>query len=196
MPLDADAKDLAGRFDGLDDPVLGDGADPYAQRNVLRRLMMCAVHRQFVGSHDPVKLSPGQNPHDVSGLIAWIGLFMSQRAGNLVRNVLDQRAAERHVQQLLPPTDAEDGQPALQSTKGHPQLEGGASVLRGHRRMPLAGPEQRRIDVESTAGDDQAADQAQVVVNPLGLVRQQHRQSAGSGHGVRVVLAQREPRKL
>ncbi len=54
----------------------------------------------------------------------------------------------------------------------------------------------RRIDVEGAAGHDQRVDALQIVGDPVGLVRQGHRQATRRVDRVEVVLAQRIPGKL
>ena len=56
--------------------------------------------------------------------------------------------------------------------------------------------EQRGVDIEPAAGDDQPVDPVEINRGGIGLVRQQHRQAAGMAHCVAVILADRIPRKL
>ena len=124
------------------------------------------------------------------------GCSCGERVRDLVRNVLDQRAAEYDVQQLLAAADAEHRHVPVERLACNRPFEGGARVLGRDRRVPLGRAEQRRVDIEGAAGDDQAMDEHQVVLRPVRLMRQQHRQSARVADGAAVVLAEREPGEL
>src|SRR3546814_2651278 len=79
----------------------------------------------------------------MAGLVARVRLLVGQGALDLVGDVLDQRAAQHHVQQLLAAADAEQRQVALQGAAGDGRFEGGAAVLGAHRLVPAIGAEQR-----------------------------------------------------
>src|SRR5262249_3831764 len=55
------------------------------------------------------------------------------------------------------------------------------------------GAEQRRIDIEGAAGDEEPVDPLEIGLDLLRLVRQQERQAAGAGDGAAVILAQGIP---
>jgi hypothetical protein len=157
---------------------------------------MRAVHLHLADLDDPAQVCAIDDPHPVPGLIARVRLLVGERVRDLVRNVLDQRAAEHDVQELLAAADAEHRKVAIERPPRDRPFEGGARVFRRDRRVPVGRPEQRRIDVEGAARDDQAIDQRQVLLHPVRLVRQQHRRAARLADAAAIVLAQGEPRKL
>ena len=163
---------------------------------VLDRLVVGAVDRETLGPGDAMEQGAGDDPHVVPGLVARVGLAVRQGIRDLVGDVLDQGAAERHVEQLLAAADAEHRHLAGKRASGRGELERGAAILGGDRRMPGRRAEQRRIDVEPAAGHDQPVDMVEIILGGIGLVRQQDRQSAGAAHRVAVILADRIPRKL
>src|SRR3546814_12350967 len=83
---------------------------------------------------------------------------MRQRVLNLVGDVLDERAAEHHVQKLLAAADAEHRQVAVEGAAGNRRLEGGAAVLGAHRLVARVGAEQGGIEIEGATGDQQRVD--------------------------------------
>ena len=92
----------------------------------------------------------------------------------------------------MPSTGLFCGQRAL----GDAELEGGAAVLGDHGRVLRAAAVVGRVDVERAAGHDQRVDPLEIVGDPVGLVRQRHRQATRRVDRVEVVLAQRIPGKL
>ena len=122
-----------------------------------------------------------------------LGCSCSSASAIAVGDVLDQRAAERHRQKLLAAADAEHRHVARQRPVGERQFGGGAALLQGHRRVPVAVAVQRGIDVECAAGDDQRVDAVQVLRRQRCIVRQRDRQAAGCDDCVGIVLAHRIP---
>src|SRR6266403_257302 len=100
MPLDAEAIAVAGILDALDHAIGGNRIDDHAGADRLHRLMMGAVDRQLVGPADAMEQGVLFHPHGVAGLGAHIGLLMGDSALDLVGDVLDQGAAQNHVQKL------------------------------------------------------------------------------------------------
>ena len=138
---------------------------------------------------------PGDDPDVVAGLGARIGLLDARSASGTSSGMCwIRRAAERDVQQLLAAADAEHRHVAVERAAGDGELEGGAAVLGGDRRMAGRRAEQRRIDIEGAAGDDQPVDQVEIV-------RRARSGSCGSrigsppaaAHRVAIILAQRIP---
>ena len=178
MPLHADAEAVVRRLDALDHAVGRGGVDDDAVGLIGRRLVMGAVHRQLVGADDAVQLRALRHFHHMAGLVARIGLLVGQRRLDRVGNVLDQLAAQHDVQQLLAAADAQHRLVLRQRAPGDAELEGGAAVLGDHGRVPRAAVIVGGIDVEGAAGHHQRVDALEIVGDPVGLVRQRHRQAA------------------
>ena len=68
--------------------------------------MMGAVDGEARRPSDPVQERAGDDTDNVAGLVTWVRLAVRQGVRHLVGDVLDQGAAERHVQQLLAAADA------------------------------------------------------------------------------------------
>src|SRR6185437_12181920 len=107
MPLDAEAEAAGGVLDALDDAVRGGGVDDHAGRHRLDRLVVRRVDRQLAHPGDAMKERAGDHRDGMARLGARVGLLMGQRARDLVRDVLDEGAAEGDVEELLPAADAE-----------------------------------------------------------------------------------------
>src|SRR5882724_10633500 len=196
VPLHAQAEAVFRVLDAFDHAVFGEGVHHHAGAEIPGRLMMGAVDLQFVGGADAVEEGALHHFHAVAGFGARIRLLVGERAIDLVGNVLDERAAEDDVQQLLAAADAEHRLVALERALGDRQLEGGALFLGLHCRMAGAGAEDRGVDVEGAAGDDEAVELVEIAVRLLRLVREQYRQATGAHHRLGVVLPQRVPGQL
>ena len=61
----------------------------------------------------------------VTGFVSGVGLLMGQRIRHHVRNVLDEAAAQCHVQQLLAAANSEDRDVAFKRAAGDRYLEAG-----------------------------------------------------------------------
>src|SRR5262249_34775922 len=144
---------------------------------------------------DAVQQGAGDDPHAMSGLIPGVRLAVRDATRHLVRDMLDQGAAEHDVQQLLAAADSEHRHPSLYSTPGRGELEGGAAVFGLDRGMTGLGPEQRRIDVEAAPGDDEPVDAIEIRESSIGVVWQEDRQSSGTPDRIAIILADRIPRK-
>ena len=178
------------------DAVLGDRVDDKAGPCLLDRLMMRAVDREVGGSGDAMQQRAGDHPDGMSRLVSRVRLAVRHAARDLVGDVLDQGSAERDIQQLLAAADAEHRHPSGKRAPRGGELEGGPAVLGGDARVPGRRAEQRRIDVEAAAGDDEPVDPVEISGSGIGVVRQQDRQPAGPADRIAVVLADRVPRKL
>jgi len=115
---------------------------------------------------------------------------------DLVRNVLDQGPAEHDIQQLLAAADAEHRHPSGKRAFGRGELESCTAVLGSDTRVAGRSAEQRGIDVEAAASDDEPVDPVEISGSGIGVVRQQDRQPAGPANRVSVVFADRIPRKF
>ena len=107
MPLHAEAKAPARVLDALDHAVLGDRVDDDARPGRLDRLMVGAVDREVFRSGNAVQQGSGDHPDIMAGLVARVRLAVRQCPRHLVRDMLDQGAAQRHIQQLLAAADPE-----------------------------------------------------------------------------------------
>jgi len=107
VPLHPETETVTRILDPLDDAVLGDGIDDEPRSGGLDRLMVCAVDPEAVHSGDAVQKGTGDHPDGMPGLVARVGLAMRQAIRDFVWDVLDQRAAERDIQELLAAADPE-----------------------------------------------------------------------------------------
>ena len=192
MPLQPQAEPPVGMLDALDHPVRGQRVHPSAPR-IAHRLVVRRVHLHAPGADDPRQQRVRLDAHRMAGFVAGIGLLVRQRALDAVRDVLDQRAAQCHRQQLLSAADAEDRHVALQGAAQQHHLGAGAALLEHHRLVLLVDAVEPGIDVEGAPGDDQRIDRVEHVFGDLGMMRQRHRQPAGLDQAAHVVLAQRVP---
>ena len=96
--------------------------------------------------------------HVVARLVAGIGLLVGDGAPDLVGDVLDQRPAEGHVQQLLSAADAQHRGIAFERRLADGHLEIRPLVLGLDRGVTRGGAEKGWVDIEITAGDDEAVD--------------------------------------
>ena len=135
----------------------------------------------------------GLQRHGVARFGARVGLLVSERVRHRIRNVLDERAAQRHIHQLLAAANAERGHRPPVRGAGDGKLEGGAAVLGGDGLVPCRGAEEGGVHVEGAAGDDEAVHRLQIALRKLRLVRQCDRNPAGRRDRGAVVLADRIP---
>ena len=89
--------------------------------------------------------------------------------------MLDQRAAENHVEQLLAATDAEYRHVALERSFSDRPLEIGPGGFDDNRWVACFGAEQGRVDIKSAAGDDKAGNQVEIVIHAVEFMRQHDR---------------------
>ena len=193
MPLDPQAEAPVGRLDAFDHAVRRHRIDPEAIADLLHRLVMGGVHRHPFAAADGLQQAVRGKGDIVAGFVARVGLLMGEGGFDLLGDVLDQAAAQHHVQELLAAADAEHRQVALQTRRGDGGLELGAAVLGADGFMAVVGAEQGRVDVEGPAGDQQGVDAREIGLGLLRLVGQQNRQAAGLDHRGGVVLPHRIP---
>ena len=129
----------------------------------------------------------------MAGLVVAGLLLMGDAVGDAVRDVLDERAAERHGHQLLAAADAEDGHVPLKRAPEKSEFRGRTAFLQHHRLVAVALAIHRGVDVEGAAGDDERVQPVEPLGREARVVRQSDGQAAGLGHGRRVVLAQSIP---
>src|SRR3984893_7965288 len=141
VPLHPETETVARILDSLDDAVLGDGVDDEPRPGRLDRLMMRAVDPEAVHSGDAVKESGRDHPDGMPGLVARIGLAMRQAIRDFVRDMLDQGAAERDIQELLAAADPEYRHVLGERALCGGELEGSAPVLGLDCRVPRRLPE-------------------------------------------------------
>ena len=110
-------------------PSAARGADDDAGADPLGRLVVGAVDRQPVGAGDAVQQRARRDRDLVAGLGARVRLLVRQRVRHGVGDVLDQRAAQHDVEQLLAAADAEHRLVALDRALGDRPLEAGAALL-------------------------------------------------------------------
>src|SRR5258707_15740917 len=94
--------------------------------------MVGGINRQLAHPGDAVEKRAGDDRDGVPGFGAWVRLFVRQRARDLGGNVLDQRAAERDVEELLAAADAEQGLVGGEGAARDRQAECGPAALGWH----------------------------------------------------------------
>ncbi len=62
--------------------------------------------------------------------------------------------------------------------------------------MAVRGAKQGGIDIKAAAGHNQCIDMVEIIEGGVGLMRQQHRQTAGVTHRVAIILADCVPGKF
>src|SRR5690242_65517 len=196
MPLDAEAIAVARGLDPLDHAVGGERIDDHALAHRLHRLVMGAVDLKLIGTADAMEQGALGDADAMARLRARIGLLMGERVADLVRDVLDQGAAENDVQQLLTAADAEHRHVAGERALGDLDLEGGALRLQLHRGMARRRTEQGGIDIEGPARHHQPVDAVEIGAGLLRLMGQQDGQASGPDHRLAIILAQRIPGQL
>ena len=158
--------------------------------------MMGAVDRQGLGLHDVMEPRPDRNAHLMPGFVAGVRLLMGQRVLHFIGEVLNQRAAQGHGQQLLPAANAEHRAVLLQKAFGQSQFKVRTVGLQHHRVVFGLFPKQRWVHIKSTTRDDQAVNQISILIHQADIRRQYERQAPGCRNRRAIVHAQRIPGKL
>ena len=127
---------MVGLLDTFDDTILGDSIDHEARAGDLDRLVVCAVHREGFHARDPVEEGIGDHPDEVPGLVARVRLAVRQAARYFVRNMLDQSAAERDIEQLLTAANSEHRHVASECPFGGGEFEGSPAIFGFDRWVP------------------------------------------------------------
>jgi acyl-CoA thioester hydrolase len=196
VPLDPEAEAVARVFDTLNDPILGDRVDDKAGPCLLDRLVMRAVDREVGGAGDAMQQRTGDYLDGMSRLVSRVRLTVRYAARDFVRDVLDQGAAEHDIQQLLAAADAEHRHPSGERALRRGEFESGPAVFGGDTRMAGRRAEQRGIDIEAAASDDEPVDPIEIGASGIGVVRQQDRQPTGPTDRIAIVFADRVPGKF
>ena len=110
VPLQAQKEAAVLRFNALHDSRRAEGADPHPRRRGVHRLMVDAVGQQLVAAHETVQKRAGKHPGGVIGGIAVFIVPVVFPGGfrALAGYVLNQGSAQRHIEYLLSPADAEN----------------------------------------------------------------------------------------
>ena len=91
---------------------------------------------------------------------------MGQGILDFVWDVLDERAPEDHVEKLLAAADPEYREVPLERRPGDGEFKVRASCLQLDGIVPVVRAEQHGVDIEMTAGDDQAINRIEVGRRP------------------------------
>jgi len=113
------------------------------------------VRSQNLGPDDPVEPARCDDVDAVDLVGRPVQVIVTRSAANA--QVLDQGAAVGDVQQLGPPTDAEDGHPRRPGRSDEGQLPVVAQRIRRAALRLGDGPVPSRVDV-AAAGEDQTVD--------------------------------------
>ena len=189
MPLHRKDEVVAGQLDGLDHTVGIPRADHQTGANFVDGLMVVARRvsglphqRGQPGARHRAHRQPGEHP---------VARTMSVVAKH-VRQVLVQRAAERDIEDLRAPTDAQHRQPpgqrALQQRE-LPTIAGSAGLVGRRMRLLAVGDGVQVV----AAGNHQGVQAVQNGMDDVGvhrLRRQQHRDTTGHRHALEVVRRQ------
>ena len=106
VPLHAKTESSSWLLYALNYTITGAGVDYGRWSDFCYGLMVGAIYFNFVYTDDIAKDCSGQNIDAVPGLISRVWLFMSESTCDLVRDVLDQAAAKRNIQQLFASADS------------------------------------------------------------------------------------------
>lgn len=147
MPLHAKDKSPVVPLNGFDDAVRGGGGDAQADANLLHRLMMAGVDLRRLRSHDTTEQRTLFDPDRVDGLTAVLIFYDPVRFDGC--EVLEQRAAVMHIQELHPPADCQNRQVAAQSSFDRFPLHAIQLRIGFIRFRVLRFPILRRIDIDA-----------------------------------------------
>ena len=107
MPLDGDQRTGIGPLDGLDDAIGGPGHRAQARPQPVHRLMVHRVDPKMVLADDRRQPTPGLDVDNVDRLAVPVALAV--QLARRPRQVLNQAAPRRHVEQLGAPAHRQDG---------------------------------------------------------------------------------------
>ena len=116
VPLDPQDKPAARKLDRLDHPVRGVGRGGEAARDLLDRLMVSAVDPEPSAAEDGVEPALRLDLDPVPGKACRQGGLMAKRAPALPRQILVERAAERHIEELHSSAHPQDRQIGLEGS--------------------------------------------------------------------------------
>ena len=174
VPDDAEGEAAVGQLDRLDDLVVDrPAADLEPLPQPVHALVVVRHHQQAVGPGRPAGQRPARQPHLVGAEGA--GDRAVAAVADRFGQVLVERPADRHVDQLHPAADPQHRHVALQRPPGQGQLEGvalGPGALRLRVRL---GAVARRVDV-GAARQEQRVDPVEqhVGIGDRDLVGRQH----------------------
>ncbi len=144
MPLDRQAKGLAGDFDPLHQPVRGKGHRLQRGTDFLNPLVVQAVNPQFrlsqnlpetAGGFDPHRMGQGGPGRETVGP----GVIVDQGVRELIRDMGIERPAQGDVNHLQAATNPEKGFGAFGSQANQAQFERVAGRVNAvNRRVRLA----------------------------------------------------------
>jgi hypothetical protein len=149
VPLDAQQKGVARAFDRLNGAVLVAGDDVQSGANDVHRLVVEGVDPLSLGAKQSVKGAAGR---DLDALARQRRVQM-RHVGIYGVNALVQRAAEKHVDHLRTPADAENGQAAGGRPFEKVELEGVALAVDADGGLDLTAVE-GRVDIVTAADDE------------------------------------------
>ena len=158
MPLDAEAKAMARVFDALDDAVLGDGVDDEAGPGLLDRLMMRAVDAEVLDPGDAVQQVPAITRTVCPGSFRGFGWRCATQPGTSSGMCWIRVPPSTTFNSCWPPQIPSTGIPLARA----PLAAASSKAVRRSLVLTLGWrvgcTEQRRIDVEAAAGDDEPVD--------------------------------------
>src|SRR5262249_45451599 len=159
-PLDGQQVRVPRRFEALHYAILGPGHRGEALPEPIHRLVMRGRDVQSGGTRDPGEPASGREPDGLQRevrIVVAVAAPSVHRGGAGPVEVLNQAAAQRHVDQLGATADAEEWEPSLYRAPGQRDLERVAlGVDLGHGVVRLL-PVSTGGDV-TTPGQQQAVD--------------------------------------
>ena len=135
-------------------------------------MMVGGVDLHGRGADDLREQGAGLNDYGVTGLVAGVGLLVRKSAGNCVRDVLVETAAESDSEELLAAADAEHGHVTGESTSDEGEFGGGAGLLQGDFGMAIGFAVEHRVNIEGASGDDQGINPVEIGAGKDRIVRQ------------------------
>ena len=191
MPQDGDREALVRVLEPLERPVLGPRRLDEPLPHAPHALVVARLHAVVARADDL------REPRSVLHLDRVLGERAEHLAVALVtdrlRQVLDEVAAADDVQQLEAATDRERRHVALERALEERQLACVAVRLRGIGLLVPVGAVRARVDVDP-AGEDDAVEDVQRLVDAVDARRDDERAPAGALHGLDVVVAARARR--
>ena len=176
MPQHAEREPPLGILDRLDRAVLGVRRGPQAAAEPAKRLVVMRLNGSMV-AHDRAEPRSFFDHHIVVGEDA--GRVLVPLVTDHLRQVLNQVAAERHVQHLRPAADRENGHVAGKRSLQQSQLRAVARQDDASRLGMRLLPVQLGIEI-GPAGEDEAVQRVERLVHAVLRRRDEQRPTAGA----------------
>lgn len=197
MPLDAQAIAALWDFNRLDDAIRRSAANDNIIADGACGLVMGAVDVKLGGSAgEAMEKTPGFDFDHMAGLGSRVGLLMGERIRDLIGNMLNERAAESDIQELLTAANAENWQVSVEKTIEHREFEGRSPILGDDRIMSRGRSIERWVDIERAACNDQPVKEGDIILGELNFMGERDGQAASISNGGAIIVPNSIPREV